>query len=113
MSYAYKCPVCGGGFTESDTPVLCCGAERTTYACGLPPQDFSEPPNIIGDELHGKRRKFDWAAGQRFDSKSERRRVLAAKGLSEMGFGEARREGLLGDHPSPTKTISFGGQTKR
>ena len=68
-------------------------------------------PYVIGDELHGEGRRFDWAAGQSFTSKSERRRVLKAKGLDRMGFKEAQREGLLGDHPTPGKVYSYQGQT--
>ena len=113
--YAYRCPVCGGGFTESDDPLMCCGAMREPYACGLPPRESGgiEAPYVIGDELHGAGCKFDWAAGQSFTSKSERKRVLEAKGLGQMSFNDARREGLLGDHPSPTMTYSYTGQRNR
>jgi len=134
--YAYKCPVCGGGFVDGPEPLVCCGETRTPYRCGLsiekldlepldcdPDGDASQAPQwpkseigfpyVIGDELHGHGRDFNWAAGQSFTSKSERDRVLKAKGLSMMGFKEAQREGLLGSHPSPTMTYSYKGQTRK
>jgi len=108
--YAYKCPGCGGGFTDTPDPVMCCGAMRQPYPCGRPPAEAG-PPMIISDEIHGER--FDTAAGRCFDSKSERREYYKAHGLVRTSVREAQDTGLMRDHPKVNRTYSYSGQTDR
>jgi hypothetical protein len=116
--WAYRCPNCGlPDFApgEGIYPCSLCSTPCEAEQRGLVRNDDGtiSAPFVIGDELHGHGRDFNWAAGQSFTSKSERDRVLKAKGLSMMGFKEAQREGLLGSHPSPTMTYSYKGQTRK
>jgi uncharacterized Zn finger protein (UPF0148 family) len=116
--WAYRCPACGlPDFAPGEGIYACslCGTPCEAELRGRVREDDGQihAPYVIGDELHGSGRKFDWAAGQSFTSKRERKRVLAQKGLDQMSFSEARRAGLLGDHPSPTKSYSYDGQTKK
>ena len=75
----------------------------------FPKSDYGVP-NVIGDQLHGK--VMDYAAGQVFDSRSERRRRYKELGLQRMSVGEARQHGIVGDHPSPTKKHIIPGVKK-
>ena len=93
--YAYKCPVCGGGFAENDGPVMCCGDLRHPYPCGVT-ASREGAPMIISDEIHEY--KFDSAAGRSFDTRTERKAWYKAHGLKRTSVREAQNSGLMGDH---------------
>ena len=86
MTYAYKCPVSGGDFVDSLGPVRCptCGKTHIAYEAGAPAPGLGMP-FVRNDHL---RPHYDWGAGQRFNSKSQREAWCKANGMVLNSYDE-------------------------
>jgi len=68
-------------------------------------------PNFTSDEIHGRDRT-DWAAGQKFTSKADRKAYYKEHDMKRVTIGEAQDLGVTQDHPSTTKTHVIPGVRK-
>jgi hypothetical protein len=112
MSYAFRCDVTGlVEWCDTAGKQSCpyCHGQHETYVCGAPPKEEGAPA-VHGDELNSY---WDWSAGCKIESKSQRRRVYAEKGLEERSASEHYRK--YGEPVGVTKgtTFSYAGQTNR
>ncbi len=106
--HAFRCPKTGIPEMFDDPgvqPCGSCGGEHETYPTGVPDTSGGFP-SVIGDRLLPH---MDWAAGCEITSKSQRRRIYAAKGLSIKSADEHRRKhgglekrGKAGIYPGQT-----------
>ena len=110
MSFAFRCPQTGLPDFADDKVVICpyCHQKHDTHPVGGVNTDADLGANVIGDRLTPY---MDWSAGQVINSKSQRRRVYAAKGLREKSIAEDRRQ--HGGETIRTGAISYGGQKNR
>lgn len=107
MIYVARCPK-GAKFVYAESltcEVVCpdCGETHEGE-----PTSFAVLPNanVIGDEL---RPHFDWSAGVKITSKSQRRKVYAEKGLNLSSVSEYRRK--HGGMERTASACSYAGQT--
>ncbi len=110
MNYAYTCPEFGKDFADKAGPLRCphCGQAHEAVACGHPGK-VAGAPNIIADSMP---RRMHWGLGREIDSRSEKRRLLEEKGLTEIGAKEARDKGHQ-ETASMGKGYFYAGQAAR
>ena len=108
MTTIYGCADCGCREFERGRCWNCGGNFSVEQQCGAPPP-VAGMPNIVPDSL---RPHFDYAAGCRIDSKSQRRRIYAAKGLAlNTPKDWESKFNMPLDKPGPT--VNYRGQKLR
>lgn len=111
MTNAFRCPETGlvDFFDEPGSyPCQYCGGEHHTYEAGTPLKMVG-PPMVIGDRLP---KHHDYSCGCDIESKSQRRRIYAAKGLNVTSIAEHTKQNpevMPRRHP----VVSYAGQTHR
>ena len=130
MSYAFRCTETGlveWADCAGVQPCPFCNGQHMTYECGLPrvvskdsQQEpakektvFGKPaingiqsPYIRGDRIS---KYYDWSCGSEIDSKSQRKRKYAEKGLVEKSEREHRRQHNEPDYKQVA--VSYPGQS--
>ncbi len=108
MNWGYRCDVTGFPDScgqEGVNPCPHCHGRHEAYEVGAPPMREG-CGTTIGDEL---RPYFDWSAGCKISSKSERRRIYAEKGMQEKSLAEHYRNNPT-PGPKPGRAVSYAGQ---
>jgi len=107
MMHAFRCPKTGlpEMFDEpGEHDCAACGGRHETYPTGCRILSAG-PPAVIGDRLTPH---MDWAAGCWINSRSQRRKIYAKKGLRLKSIAEDRRQ--HGGETLRSSAITFGGQ---
>jgi len=109
MTYAYRCPVAGLEFAEGPGRMRCpvCGKTHLAYEAGAPEPELG-CPNMRNDHL---RPHFDFSAGAKFKSKSEREAYCKRNGLVVRSYDEHLRN-TPHNHSKP-RAMSYRGQRSR
>lgn len=109
MTYAYRCPVVGLDFADGPGCAWCttCHEFHDTWLAGAPEPEPGTP-FARNDRLAPH---YDWAAGQRFTSKSAREAYCKRHGLVLRSYDEHLRNESH-NHSKP-RAITFGGQKLR
>jgi len=112
MHYGYKCDTTGlVEFVDGPGDYVCphCSDKHEAYAMGVP-SGGNGVPFVIQDSITPY---FDWSAGCKIDSKSQRRRVYAELGMFERSAAEVYRKKGVPEGMVSGKTISYSGQDNR
>ncbi len=108
MTTAYRCTKCGAVAWERG-PCWNCGGKTKPYQAG-PPAKQRGVPFVRGDRMA---KHFDYAAGEWIDSRSQRNRVYAAKGLVPMSYAEYKRRHGSSLPAKPGTIYAYAGQRRR
>lgn len=89
MTYAYRCPMVGLECADGPGRVRCpaCGKMHRAYQTGAPPMEAGAP-FTRNDHL---KPHWDWGAGRRFNSKSQREAWCKANGMVLRSYDEYAR----------------------